>query len=123
MVFEDALIHIIDCLIRKTGSDRLVLDGASEALTPSVGAEVVGGCISGDPEEPRDRTCVAGFEAAVSLVRVDENLRSDVLGVRRGRHLRADVGVNPTHIVAIQVLERRPIGKHGRSMVLASTVA
>jgi carbamoyltransferase len=24
MVFEDALIHIIDCLIQKTGSDRLV---------------------------------------------------------------------------------------------------
>jgi carbamoyltransferase len=29
MVFEDALIHIIDCLIRKTGSDRLVLTGGA----------------------------------------------------------------------------------------------
>ena len=29
MVFEDALIHIIDCLIRTTGSDRLVLTGGA----------------------------------------------------------------------------------------------
>ncbi|HWX37024.1 MAG TPA: carbamoyltransferase C-terminal domain-containing protein, partial [Steroidobacteraceae bacterium] len=29
MVFEDALIHIIDCLIRSTGSDRLVLTGGA----------------------------------------------------------------------------------------------
>ena len=29
MVFEDALIHIIDCLIRMTGSDRLVLTGGA----------------------------------------------------------------------------------------------
>src|SRR4029077_6061247 len=29
MVFEDALIHIIDCLIRKTGSDRLALTGGA----------------------------------------------------------------------------------------------
>ena len=27
MVFEDALIHIVDHLIRQTGSDRLVLTG------------------------------------------------------------------------------------------------
>ena len=29
MVFEDALIHIVDCLIRTTGSDRLVLTGGA----------------------------------------------------------------------------------------------
>ena len=29
MVFEDALIHIIDCLIRRTDSDRLVLSGGA----------------------------------------------------------------------------------------------
>jgi carbamoyltransferase len=29
MVFEDALIHIIDCLIRTTGSERLVLTGGA----------------------------------------------------------------------------------------------
>ena len=29
LVFEDALIHIIDCLIRTTGSDRLVLTGGA----------------------------------------------------------------------------------------------
>ena len=29
MVYEDALIHIIDCLVRTTGSDRLVLTGGT----------------------------------------------------------------------------------------------
>jgi carbamoyltransferase len=29
MVFEDALIHVVDCLIRSTGSNRLVLTGGA----------------------------------------------------------------------------------------------
>src|ERR1700694_830232 len=103
-------------------SDRLVLDGAAQALAPSMGAEVVSRRIPRDPEEPRHGTGVARFEAVVSLVSVHENLRGDVLSVGRGGHLGADVGIYTTEVVAIQVFEGRPISRHGRSMVWASTV-
>ena len=91
-------------------------------LAPSMSAEVVGGGVSSDAKQPRHRAGVAGFEAAVRLVCIHEDLRGDVLSVSRRRDLRSDIGVYATEVVAIQVFERRPIGEHGRFMVLASTL-
>ncbi len=100
---------------------RLVLDRAPQALAPAVSAEVVGRRIPRDAKEPRHGARVARFESAVRLVRVHEDLGRDVLGVGGRGDLRADIGVDATEVVAVQIFEWGPIVGHGRFMVLAST--
>ena len=64
---------------------------------------------------------VARLEAVIGLVSVHEHLGGDVLGVGGGANLRPDVGVDTPKKVAVDVLERRPVGSQGRFIVFRGT--
>jgi len=91
-----------------------MFDRAPQALPPPMGPEVVEGRVASDAKEPGRRRSISRLEPAVSLVGVHEDLRGDVLRIGRGRDLGANVGIDAPEEVTVEILERRPVGKHGR---------
>ena len=116
---------VLNSFLRHRGgivlSLRLVLDRPLQPVAPASRAEMVQRGVARDAEQPCRGRDVARLEAVICLVGVHEDLGGDVLGVGRGADLRADVGVDAPKVVAVDVLEKRPVGSHGRFMVFAST--
>src|SRR5712692_1723574 len=117
---------VLNAVLRQAGgvlgAHWLMLHGSLQLRSPAMSAEVVEGRVSSDAKQPCRRGRVASLEPSISLVRLHENLRGDVLSVSRARDLCPDIRVDAPEEVAVKVLERRPIGKHGRMVCIGTLI-